>query len=139
MSAQKIAIPFGYRSIVMAAAIAAFAMPFTAQAEEAGPKSREEVKKELVEAHKAGTHDMGGQASTVKLPASSSKTTREQVKKELAKAHKEGTHDMGGQASTLNQPASSSKTSREQVEKELAKAHKEGTHDMGGEASPTKR
>lgn len=139
MTTRKTALPFGYRSILVAAAFAAFAVPFTVQSAEAGAKTREEVKKELDKAHQAGTHEMGGEASTVKQPVPSSKTSRAQVKKELDKAHKEGTHEMGGEASSVKQPVPSSKTSRQQVKKELDKAHKEGTHDMGGEGSQTKR
>ncbi|MDP1650010.1 MAG: DUF4148 domain-containing protein [Rubrivivax sp.] len=138
MSTRKNAFPFGYKSILVSAAIAAFAVPFTVQAADAGAKTRAEVKQELDKAHKEGTHDMGGTVSTLKQPPAGSKTSRQQVEKELEKAHKEGTHDMGGTVSTVKQAPVGSKTSRQQVKKDLDKAHKEGTHDMGGEASPTK-
>ncbi|MBE0546772.1 MAG: DUF4148 domain-containing protein [Rubrivivax sp.] len=138
MSTRKNAFPFGYKSILVSAAIAAFAVPFTVQAADAGAKTREEVKQELDKAHKEGTHDMGGTVSTMKQPPVGSKTSRQQLKQELDKAHKEGTHDMGGTVSTVKQPPAGSKTSRQEVKMDLDTAHKEGTHDMGGEASPTK-
>lgn len=99
MSTRKTSSAFGYKSMLVFAAIAAFAVPFTVQAADAGAKTREEVKQELEKAHKEGTHDMGGTVSTVKQPPAGSKTSRQQVKKDLAKAHKEGTHDMGGEGS----------------------------------------
>ena len=99
MTNRTTAFPFAYRSMLVAAALAVLAVPVTAQSAEAGAKTREEVKKELDKAHKAGTHEMGGEVSSVKQPAPGSKTTRQQVKKELEKAHKEGTHDMGGEGS----------------------------------------
>ena len=138
MSTRKTAFPFGYKSILVSAAIAAFAVPFTVQAADAGAKTKEEVKQELEKAHKAGTHDMGGEASPVKQQPTVSSTSRQQVKTDLDKAHKAGTHDMGGEASPVKQQPAGSSTSRQQVKKDLDKAHKEGTHDMGGEASPTK-
>lgn len=138
MSTRKIAFPFGYKSILVSAAIAAFAVPFTVQAADAGAKTKEEVKQELDKAHKAGTHDMGGEASPVKQQPTVSSTSRQQVKTDLDKAHKAGTHDMGGEISTVKQQASNSTTSRQQVKKELDEAHKAGTHEMGGEASPSK-
>jgi hypothetical protein len=138
MSTRKTAFPFGYKSILVSAAIAAFAVPFTVQAADAGAKTKEEVKQELDKAHKAGTHDMGGEASPVKQQPTASSTSRQQVKTDLDKAHKAGTHDMGGEKSTVKQQASNSTTSRQQVKNELDEAHKAGTHDMGGEASPSK-
>ena len=138
MSTRKTVFPFGYKSILVSAAIAAFAVPFTVQAADAGAKTKEEVKQELDKAHKAGTHDMGGEASPVKQQPTVSSTSRQQVKTDLDKAHKAGTHDMGGEISTVKQQASNSTTSRQQVKKELDEAHKAGTHEMGGEASPSK-
>jgi hypothetical protein len=138
MSTRNTAFPFGYKSILVSAAIAAFAVPFTVQAADAGAKTKEEVKQELDKAHKAGTHDMGGEASPVKQQPTASSTSRQQVKTDLDKAHKAGTHDMGGEKSTVKQQASNSTTSRQQVKNELDEAHKAGTHDMGGEASPSK-
>lgn len=138
MTNRTTAFPFAYRSMLVAAALAVLAGPVTAQSAEAGAKTREEVKKELDKAHKAGTHEMGGEASTVKQPVPGSKASRAQVKKDLDKAHREGTHEMGGEVSSVKQPAPSSNTTRKQVKKELDKAHKDGTHDMGGEVSPTK-
>ena len=139
MFTRKTAFPFGYKSILVSAAIAAFAVPFTVQAAaDAGAKTKEEVKQDLDTAHKAGTHDMGGEASPVKQQPSGSSTSRQQVKQDLNKAHKEGTHDMGGEISTAEQQPAGSSTSRQQVKKDLDKAHKEGTHDMGGEATATK-
>lgn len=141
MFARKTASSTGYKSILLSAIVAALAAPIAVQAADAGPKTREDVNKELNDAHKAGTHDMGGQASPVQLkPAgSSASASRQQVKKDLEKAHKEGTHDMGGDLSTVKQPATKSKVSREQVKKDLERAHKAGTHDMGGEASPAQK
>ena len=57
------------------------------------------MKADLDKSHKAGTHDMGGEASPVKQQPAGSSTSRQQVNKDLDKAHKEGTHDMGGEAS----------------------------------------
>lgn len=139
MFTRKTASPLGIKSILLSAAIAALAVPFTVQAAtDAGPKTREEVKKELSDAHKAGTHDMGGEASPAQRRPGGSNTSRQQVKKDLDKAHKAGSHDMGGEASNAKRPATASKASREQVKKDLDKAHKDGTHDMGGQAAPTK-
>lgn len=138
MSTRKNALPIGARSILLSAAVAAFAVPFAVHAAGADSPTREEVKKELAKSHQAGTHEMGGRVSTVKAPSTGSSASREQVKKELAKSHQAGTHDMGGMVSTAKQPTTGAKTSRQQVKKDLEKAHKEGTHDMGGEASPTK-
>ena len=138
MSTRKNVFPFGYKSILVSALVAAFAVPFTVQAADAGAKTRAEVKNDLDKAHKEGTHDMGGEASPVKQQPTGSNTSRQQVKKELDKTHKEGTHDMGGTVSTVKQQPAGSKISRQQVKKDLDKAHKEGTHDMGGEVSPTK-
>ena len=138
MFTRKTAFPFGYKSILVSAAIAAFAVPFTVQAADAGAKTKEEVKQELEKAHKAGTHDMGGEASPVKQQPTVTSTSRQQLKTDLDKAHKAGTHDMGGEISTVKQQASNSTTSRQQVKKELDEAHKAGTHEMGGEASPSK-
>ena len=99
MSTCKNTFPFGYKSILLSAAIAAFAVPFTVQAADAGAKTREEVKQELDKAHKAGTHEMGGEASTAKQLPAGSIASRQQVKTDLDKAHKAGKHDMSGEAS----------------------------------------
>lgn len=137
MFTRKTVSPFGSKSLLLSAVVAALAVPVTVQAADAGPKTREEVKKELNDAHKAGTHDMGGEASPAQQKRAGSTASRQQVKKDLDKAHKEGTHDMGGDLSTVKQPATNLKASREQVKRDLDKAHKAGTHDMGGEVSPT--
>jgi hypothetical protein len=47
-------------------------------------KSRAQVKKELAVAHKDGTHEMGGDVSTVKPPPATAGKSRQEVKKELA-------------------------------------------------------
>ncbi len=110
-----------YKSLVLSAIIAAFSIPFTSFAAADGKpmtgimyhngeigavdhtptintQTREQVKKELEEAHKNGTHDMGSEATTVNQKVTGPGKSREQIKKELDDAHKSGTHDMGGEA-----------------------------------------
>ena len=95
------------KSLLLTAVIAAFVFPVGSYAQDASKgKTREEVKAELDAAHKAGTHEMGGEVSTVKPAPASSGKTRKQVKAELDAAHKAGTHEMGGEVSTVK-PASS--------------------------------
>ena len=62
MSTRKIAFPFGYKSILVSAAIAAFAVPFTVQAADAGAKTKEEVKQELDEKINDGKDQIGADA-----------------------------------------------------------------------------
>jgi hypothetical protein len=61
-------------------------------------KTKEQIRKELNEAHKNGSHQMGGEspASTNNQPSTGK--TRDEVKKELVEAHKNGTHNMGGES-----------------------------------------
>lgn len=114
------------KSLLLTAVIAAFVFPVVSYAQDASKgKTREEVKIELDAAHKAGTHEMGNEASTVKPAPATSGKTREGVKTELDAAHKAGTHEMGNDVSTVKPaPATAGKT-REQVKKEDANMSRE--------------
>lgn len=93
------------KSLLLTAILAVFVFPASSYAQDAtkgmtgsmvhgetvvdhGPaapikKTRAEVKKELADAHKNGTHDMGNNVSTVKTAPAAGKS-RLAVKKELA-------------------------------------------------------
>lgn len=118
---QKGLIMAIYKSLVLSAVIAVLSVPIVSFAADEGKpmtgvmlhngetgavdhtptkstKTRAQVKKELDDAHKNGTHDMGSEATTVNQKVAGPGKSREQVKKELDDAHKSGTHDMGGEA-----------------------------------------
>lgn len=114
------------QSMLLTAVIAAFVFPVGSYAQDASKgKTREAVKTELDAAHKAGTHDMGGEVSTVKPAKSTAGKTREGVKTELDAAHKDGTHEMGNDVSTVKPAPATSGKSRKQVKKELANMSEE--------------
>ena len=90
------------KHLLLTAVIAAFVFPVGSYAQDASKgKTREGVKTELDAAHKAGTHEMGNDASTVKPAKATAGKTRKQVKAELDAAHKAGTHEMGNDVSTV--------------------------------------
>ncbi len=66
-----------------------------------GTKSRAEVKKELDVAHKAGTHQMGGEVTVVTPEKATVTKSQAQVRAELDAAHKAGTHQMGGEVTVV--------------------------------------
>lgn len=78
------------KSMLLTAVIAAFVFPVGSYAQDANKgKTREAVKTELDAAHKAGTHEMGNDVSTVKPAPATSGKSRNQVKKELANMSEE--------------------------------------------------
>lgn len=78
------------KSLLLTGVIAAFVFPVGSYAQDASKgKTREEVKIELNAAHKAGTHEMGNDVSTVKPTPATTGKTREQVKNEHANMSRE--------------------------------------------------
>ena len=114
------------KSLLLTAVIAAFVFPVGSYAQDASKgKTRAEVKTELDAAHKAGTHEMGNDVSTVKPAPATAGKSRKQVKTELDAAHKVGTHEMGNDASTVKPAPATAGKSRKQVKKELANMSEE--------------